>query len=280
MPESAATTSRLSTREREIAELVATGKSNRAVGESLHLSERTVERHVSAIFNKLEVHSRAELISAVFAGALHSGAPWVPDAAQLEAAAQSSAAQTNLPSPRTNLVGRTAEVADILSILRGNRLVTVTGAGAFGKSRTALAVGGALVSDSESGVWLVELAPVAQGSFVAATVARALSVQESPTSPLLETLLAYLKAKALVVILDNCEHVIAEVAALANALLRNCPISCLRREPVSFVPICLGTAVLCRTLFNWQSELNARRRPLKIQHLTGAPMAPLARAVR
>jgi DNA-binding NarL/FixJ family response regulator len=68
MSESATPPGRLSTREREIVGLVATGKSNRTIAEALYLSERTVERHVSAVFNKLDVHSRAELIAAVLWG--------------------------------------------------------------------------------------------------------------------------------------------------------------------------------------------------------------------
>jgi hypothetical protein len=87
---------------------------------------------------------------------------------QTDAASSPDAAKTNLASSRTNLVGREAEIADIVRILRDNRLVTVTGAGGVGKTRTALAVGDVLVGDIEAGVWLVELAPVTQGSFAAA----------------------------------------------------------------------------------------------------------------
>jgi predicted ATPase len=130
---------------------------------------------------------------------------------------------TNLPSQRTSLVGRETEIADIIDILQDGRLVTVTGAGGIGKTRIALAVGEALIEDTNAGVWLVELAPLAQGSLVAAAVARALNIEESPNRPLLETLLAHLKRKPLLLVLDNCEHVIAEAATLADVLLRGCP---------------------------------------------------------
>jgi len=153
------------------------------------------------------------------------------------AAADGRDLATNLPSQRTILVGREIEIADIVGILQNSRLVTVTGAGGVGKTRTALAVGDALVKDTRAGVWLVELAPV-QGSFVPAAVARALNVQESPNRPLLETLLAYLKQKSLLLILDNCEHVIAEAAALADALLRGCPqlrVLATSREPLQIL---------------------------------------------
>jgi predicted ATPase len=94
----------------------------------------------------------------------------------------------NLPSQRTSLVGRETEIADIIDILEDSRLVTVTGAGGIGKTRIALAVGDALIEDTKAGVSLVELAPLAQGSLVAAAVTRALNVEESPNRPLLETL--------------------------------------------------------------------------------------------
>jgi predicted ATPase/transcriptional regulator with XRE-family HTH domain len=142
---------------------------------------------------------------------------------------------TNLPLQRTSLIGRETEIVDIVGILQESRLVTVTGAGGVGKTRTALAVGDALLGDTRAGVWLVELAPLAQGSFVGPAVARALNIQETPNRPLLETLLAYLKQKSLLLILDNCEHVIAEAAALADALLRECPqlrVLATSREPL------------------------------------------------
>jgi transcriptional regulator with XRE-family HTH domain len=118
--------------------------------------------------------------------------PRQPRARVLSQAAASDGPTTNLPLQRTSLVGREAEIANIVGILREGRLVTVTG---VGKTRTAVAVGDALVEETKAGVWLVELAPLAQGSFVGPTVARALSIQESPNRSLLETLLAHLKQK-------------------------------------------------------------------------------------
>jgi DNA-binding CsgD family transcriptional regulator len=156
MSESTKPAGRLSTREREIAGLVATGKSNRAIADALYLSERTVERHVTAVFNKLDVHSRAEVIAAVFGGTLQTDDQSSPDAARLEATVRPRATKTNLPSPRTSLIGRETEIADIAGILEDSRLVTVTGAGGVGKTRTALAVGDALLEDTTAGVWLVE----------------------------------------------------------------------------------------------------------------------------
>ena len=142
---------------------------------------------------------------------------------------------TNLPLARTSLIGRETEIRDIVGILQESRLVTITGPGGVGKTRTAVAVGHALREDPKAGVWLVELAPLRKGSLPASAVARVFNIQESPSRPLLETLLAYLERKALLIILDNCEHVIAEAATLADALLCGCPnlrILATSREPL------------------------------------------------
>jgi len=201
----------LTTRQAEIANLVVAGKSSREIAEMLSLSPRTVEHHLEAIFNKLGIGSRVELTVALLGSTK-----------KLNGDSSASPANTNLPAQRMSLIGREAQIEDIVRLLQVSRLVTVTGAGGVGKTRTALAVGDAYVNHEPQGVWLVELAPLTQGSLVARTIARALSVKESPKEPLLETLLAYLKPQSVLLILDNCEHLIAETAVLADALLRGC----------------------------------------------------------
>jgi predicted ATPase/DNA-binding XRE family transcriptional regulator len=129
----------------------------------------------------------------------------------------------NLPLQRTSLIGRDTDVANIARLIFHDRLVTVTGAGGIGKTRTAIAVGDAVLERMPAGVWLIELAPVVQESSVAAAVAGALNVQESASRPILEILVAHLKQKSLLLLLDNCEHVVAGAAALADALLHGCP---------------------------------------------------------
>jgi predicted ATPase/transcriptional regulator with XRE-family HTH domain len=143
--------------------------------------------------------------------------------------------QTNLPAALTALVGRTDEIADVTGMLAINRLVTLIGTGGIGKTRTALAVGEKVYVSASGGVWLVELAPVTQGSLIAAAVARVLSVEETKSRPLLDSLLEYLKDKSSLLILDNCEHVVGEAAAFAQTLLRRCPqlrILATSREPL------------------------------------------------
>jgi predicted ATPase/class 3 adenylate cyclase len=142
----------------------------------------------------------------------------------------------NLPAQLTSFVGREDVIADIKALLKQHRLVTLVGTGGAGKTRCAIQVGAELVDGSGNGVWLAELAPIADPSLVASVVARALNVQESPNKPILDTLLAYLKRKRLLLIFDNCEHVIEEARRVVGAILRDCPeahILVTSREPLN-----------------------------------------------
>jgi non-specific serine/threonine protein kinase len=132
-------------------------------------------------------------------------------------------ARTNLPLALTSFIGREREQAQVQALLSAARLVTLTGAGGAGKTRLALAVAGELVSEYADGVWLVELAPLANPALVPQAVATALGVCEQPHRPLLATLIDYLKDKHLLLVLDNCEHVVAACAELAERLLRFSP---------------------------------------------------------
>jgi len=141
----------------------------------------------------------------------------------------------NLPQQLTSFIGRQKELAEIRTLLAQSRLVTIVGTGGVGKTRAALQIGADLLAGSDDGVWLVDLAPVTDQSFVAAAIAHALSVQETQNRPLLETLLAHLAKKRLVLILDNCEHLITEVERIAAAALKNCAgvrILATSREPL------------------------------------------------
>src|SRR5439155_12038973 len=103
------------------------------------------------------------------------------------------------------------------------RLLTLTGAGGCGKTRLALQVAAELLEEYAHGVWLVELAPLVDPALVPQTVASALGVREEPGRPLTATLTDYLRPKSLLLILDNCEHLLTACAQLADALLRRCP---------------------------------------------------------
>jgi predicted ATPase/class 3 adenylate cyclase len=129
----------------------------------------------------------------------------------------------NLPAPVSPLVGRELEIAEVARLLERTRLLTLTGAGGVGKTRLALRVAMELLERFPDGAWLVELAPPADPQLVPQSVARVLSVRERPGRPLTETLAEQLCSRRLLLVLDNCEHVIQACAALAQTLLRACP---------------------------------------------------------
>jgi len=132
-------------------------------------------------------------------------------------------ATSNVPFAVASFLGREAELDAVAALVRTNRLVTITGSGGVGKTQLALHVATALSADAESSTWFVGLAAVADPALVVPTITSTLGVQQALNRPLLETLRAYLKNKALLLILDNCEHVRAEAAGVAEALLAGCP---------------------------------------------------------
>ncbi len=128
-----------------------------------------------------------------------------------------------LPLALTRFVGREVELDELAALAWQHRLVTVTGPGGVGKTQMALRVVTTLGDAADLAICFVGLAPVADPSSVVTTIASALGLQEVPNHPLLETLLTYLKNKTVLLIVDNCEHVIAEARTVVEALLLNCP---------------------------------------------------------
>ncbi len=129
----------------------------------------------------------------------------------------------NLPLQLTSFIGREREQAELRTLLAGTRLLTLTGSGGAGKTRLALRVAGELVDKYADGVWLVEFASLGDGALVSKTVASVLGVPEAPGRPLDEVLSGALQPRSILLILDNCEHVLPFVARLADGLLRTCP---------------------------------------------------------
>jgi predicted ATPase/DNA-binding SARP family transcriptional activator len=131
----------------------------------------------------------------------------------------------NLPVQITSFIGREKEIAEIRGLFtdRAARLVTLTGSGGCGKTRLALEVAASLLESFPDGVWLAELAPLADPDRVPMAVASALGLKISGNLPVLEALTAYLKRRKLLLVLDNCEHVLDACARLVEHLLRACP---------------------------------------------------------
>ena len=131
--------------------------------------------------------------------------------------------RTNLPIQPTSFIGRRQEMAEVRRLLTATRLLTLTGTGGVGKTRLALHVAADLVDAYRDGVWLVELASVTDPALVLQAVAAALGVREQPGRPLRDTLIDFLDARHLLLVLDNCEHLVAACAQLADAVLHACP---------------------------------------------------------
>src|SRR5579872_286637 len=129
----------------------------------------------------------------------------------------------NLPLQVTSFVGRDKEVAEIKGLLNKSRLVSLVGSGGVGKTRIALQVGADLLDSYPDGVWLVELGSLSDQSLVPGAVASAMGVKESAGRPLFETLVAYLRSRRVLVLLDNCEHVVVAAAKAADGLIHGCP---------------------------------------------------------
>jgi predicted ATPase/class 3 adenylate cyclase/Tfp pilus assembly protein PilF len=129
----------------------------------------------------------------------------------------------NLPIQLTSFIGREKEMKDVKDKLRQNRLLTLNGTGGSGKSRLSLQAGADLIDDFANGVWFVELAAVSDPEFLTSEIINALGIREEPKKTPEETLVDYLKDKEILIILDNCEHLINACAELTERLLSSCP---------------------------------------------------------
>jgi predicted ATPase/class 3 adenylate cyclase len=129
----------------------------------------------------------------------------------------------NLPQQVTSFVGREAEIAEIENLLGKTRLLTLTGSGGCGKTRLSLQVAAQMMDSFPDGVWNVELAPITDPELAVQTVATVLGLKEEPHQSILETLIEHCKTRRLLMILDNCEHLLAACANLADRIIRQCP---------------------------------------------------------
>jgi len=141
----------------------------------------------------------------------------------------------NLPTQLTSFVGRGAQMTDVSRLLDENRLVTLTGAGGAGKTRLAVEVAAQLTSQFPDGMWYVDLAPITHAEVVPVAVARALGLPDQPGRSTDDTLIRFIGDRRLLIVLDNCEHLLDPSASLARQLLGACPelrLLTTSREPI------------------------------------------------
>ena len=146
-----------------------------------------------------------------------------------------SAGLTNLPAQPTSFVGREHELTDLRALAADARALTLAGAGGVGKTRLAVRLGLELLDEHSDGVWFVDLAPITDPDLVGATVAAVLHIAEQPGRSTARTIAAAVSDRQLLVILDNCEHILEPAAQLARELIDACPrlsVVATSREPL------------------------------------------------
>jgi predicted ATPase/class 3 adenylate cyclase/DNA-binding CsgD family transcriptional regulator len=149
--------------------------------------------------------------------------------------ARETTAAPRLPVALTSFVGRAAQMSDVAALLVSNRLVTLTGAGGVGKTRLAVEVAGTVADQYSEGVWYVDLAPVTDPAVVAVAAARALGLPDQPGRSTTDTLLRFLRDRRMLIVLDNCEHLLDACAELLVAILGAAPglsVLATSREPI------------------------------------------------
>jgi predicted ATPase/DNA-binding CsgD family transcriptional regulator len=198
----------MSQREAEVLEALGAHLSNAQIAGRLHISVRTVESHVSSLLRKFGVADRRELAELA--------------QAVLAPAARPPAAPRGLPALWTSFVGRDYERDAIVAALKTSRLVSLIGPGGVGKTRLAVEVAREATFSFPSGCAFIDLVPVT-GEFVTQAVAALLEVTEEPGQLLDKAVLDHLASGRWLLVFDNCEHLLAVVAAFAERILAACP---------------------------------------------------------
>ena len=125
----------------------------------------------------------------------------------------------NLPQQLSSVIGQEGTVAEVAELVRAGRLVTLTGVGGVGKTRLAVEVGAEVAGEFPDGVWLIELASVSDRDSVPAAIATVLGITPQGDTPLVETVAETLAGRQLLLVVDNCEHVLAAAASTITTIL-------------------------------------------------------------
>ncbi|HEX6931925.1 MAG TPA: LuxR C-terminal-related transcriptional regulator, partial [Streptosporangiaceae bacterium] len=199
----------VSAREAEVLAAVGEHLTNAEIAARLFISVRTVESHVSSLLRKLGAAGRRELAGLAAGVAGRS--------------LTSAVTAARLPASLTPFVGRAAERASLNSLLAGHRLVTAVGSGGIGKTRLALEVARDQTTRFADGVWHVDLVPVSDEAMVAPALAATLGMGEQHGRSAEDTVLGFLADREVLLVLDNCEHLIGGVVVLIERALSRCP---------------------------------------------------------
>ena len=143
------------------------------------------------------------------------------ETSSMETSSEETAVKHNLPAQLTTFIGREKEMQTVKELINEHRLVTLTGAGGCGKTRLAIEVAVQLIPAFEDGVWFVDLAPISNENRVVREIAEALSIPEAPDKSLMDTLIETVRQKKLMIILDNCEHLIKTFAEVTGQLIQS-----------------------------------------------------------
>ncbi len=193
----------LTARQREIARLIASGKSTREIAETLSVSPRTVDTHVQAIFEKLDIHTRVELTALVIRSAGSAPRPSTARAAS------------------ASLIGREDDVAKIADLLSAHRAVTIVGTGGVGKTQIALRILESARAAFADETWFLDLGALPSGAYVAGAIAQLLGFSLSEGDAL-GSIARQLKGRRALFVFDNCEHVLESVGRIVSRIITTC----------------------------------------------------------
>ena len=201
--------------------------SRQALADRAGCAEITLRRIESGTLKPSKELARILLEQIGIPGSEHER--WIPFARGLSGYPEQSATSvtkgspSNLPVYLTTFIGRAREIVEIAQLLKKHRLVTLTGSGGVGKTRLAGKIGEQVLEEFPNGVWMAELAPQTDPGLVPQTLAAILGITTKSRTSYQDLLVTFLRPRKILVILDNCEHLLQACAQLAEMLLKNCP---------------------------------------------------------